>query len=81
MLTLDFSAAHKFVRDQRRVGNDVRWEGYDMIFWKPTHHGFSSVNGAYRRGRWGVETRIVVNNDGTWKVPGKLVRRSGKHMG
>lgn len=74
MLNLDFSSAHKFVREQRRSGNDVRWDGWDIVFWKPTHHGFTNKNGAFRNNRWGMETRVVVGIDGLWKVPGKNVK-------
>lgn len=73
-LSLDFSAAHKFVREQRRLGNDVRWENFDMVFWKPTHHGFTNKKGAYRNGRWGMESRVVVSEKGTWEVPAKNVK-------
>lgn len=73
-LTLDFKAAHKFVRDQRRAGSDVRWDNYDIVFWKPTHHGFTNKKGAFRNGRWGMEARVTVDSDGTWKVPGRNVK-------
>jgi hypothetical protein len=74
MLVLDHSAAHKFVRDQRRKGSDVRWDGWTMVFWQPTHHGFTNVKGAYRKGRWGMESRIEVAGDGFWRVPGRNVK-------
>lgn len=77
-LTLDYSAAHKFVREQRRIGNDVRWEGFTMVFWKPTHYGFTNVKGAFRNGRWGMETRVAVGDDGTWKVAGKNIKGQTK---
>lgn len=73
-LSLDFSGAHKFVREQRRFGSDVRWDNYDIVFWKPTHHGFTNKKGAYRNGRWGMESRVVVSEQGTWEVPNKNVK-------
>jgi hypothetical protein len=77
MPNLDYKAAHKFVREQRRIGNVVRWDGWDMVFWKPTRHGFSTVNGSFdkTRGRWGVESRIAVNNSGEWSIPNKYVKQ------
>lgn len=75
-LTLDFKSAHKFVNDQRRMGSDIRWDGYDIVIWKPTHYGFTNKRGAFRNGRWGMETRVVVGNDGSWKVPFKSVKSS-----
>lgn len=73
-LILNFSQAHKFVREQRRLGNDVRWENYDMVFWKPTHYGYTNKKGAYRNGRWGMESRVVVSDNGTWTVNSKNVK-------
>jgi hypothetical protein len=73
MLILDYSAAHKFMREQRHLGNKVRWEGWDMVFFKPTHYGYKDVNGAFRDGRWGVEKRVSVNADGNWEVSKKDV--------
>lgn len=84
-LSLDFKAAHRFVRDQRKMGSDVRWDGWDMVFWKPTRHGFAtgrktngsvSTVGAFKNGRWGVEARITVSDDGMWKVPARNVKKS-----
>lgn len=76
MPNLDYKAAHHFVRQQRSLGNSVRWEGWDMVFWKPTRHGFTSVNGAFVNGRWGVESRVSVTSEGVWKVPQKSVKSS-----
>lgn len=76
MFTLNYSSAHRFVREQRRLGLDIRWDGWDMVLWEPTVHGFDSVRGAFRKGRWGVETRIVVSNDGTWSFPTKKIRKA-----
>lgn len=73
MLTLDYSSAHKFVREQRRLGNKIRWEGWDMVIHKPTHYGYKDVKGAFYNGRWGVEIRIPVNDAGIWEVSNKNV--------
>ena len=73
MPILNYSDAHKFVREQRHLGNKVRWEGWDMIFHKPTHYGYKDVNGAFYQGRWGIEHRIPVNSQGEWEVPNKHV--------
>ena len=81
MLILDYSAAHTFMREQHRLGNKVRWEGWDMVFFKPTHYGYKDVNGAFRDGRWGVEKRVPVNAVGQWEVSKKNVftaRKSGR---
>lgn len=74
MPNLDYKSAHRFVREQRSLGNSVRWDGWDMVFWKPTRHGFTSVNGSFYKDRWGVESRISVDSNGVWKVPNKNVK-------
>ncbi len=82
LVVLNFDSVDGFVREQRKQGSDVRWDGWDLVFWKPSHYGFSNKNGAFRRGvngkrgRWGVETRVTVNGDGLWKVPSKNVKHS-----
>lgn len=81
MLILDYSTAHKFVREQRRLGNKIRWEGWDMVIFKPTHWAYKDVNGAFRDGRWGVEKRIPVNADGNWEVSKKDVFTARKLRG
>jgi hypothetical protein len=75
MPNLDYKSAHRFVREQRSIGNNVRWDGWDMVFWKPTRYGFSSVDGAFYRGRWGIESRIPVDSNGVWKVPARNVKQ------
>lgn len=75
-MNLDYSAAHRFVREQRKMGSNVRWDGWDIVFWKPTRHGWTNKNGAFdrKKERWGVESRVVVGTDGIWKVPNKNVK-------
>lgn len=75
---LDYKSAHRFVRDQRSKGVDIRWDGWDIVLWKPTRHGFTNVNGSFDRnkGRWGMETRILMDDNGTWKVPARNVKHS-----
>ena len=72
-LNLDYKKAHKFVREQRKKGSDVYWDGWDMVFWKPTNYGWTSKNGSFRKGRWGVESRVHLADDGTWTVPQRNV--------
>lgn len=81
MLNLDYSAAHKFVREQRHLGNKVRWEGWDMVIHKPTAYGFKDPKGAFKDGRWGVEIRIPVNDAGIWEVANKHVFTARKLRG
>lgn len=71
LVTMNYEEAHAFV-EKARI--DVRWENYDLVFFKPTPFGFTNVSGAYRKGKWGMESRVTVSDDGTWKVPAKNVK-------
>lgn len=73
VVEMDYSQAHNFVaRPPRRT--DARWEGWDLLLWKPTPFGYMNTKGVFRKGRWGVQTRITVNERGTWEVPSNYVR-------
>ena len=67
-MQLNYSEAHKFVRAQRRKGVDIRWDGWDILIFKPTHNGYTSRHGAFRNRRWGIESRVSVDNEGLWNV-------------
>lgn len=75
-MVLNYDAAHAFVDTQAKMGSDVRWEGWDMVFFKPTDWGFSNPAGAFRKGRWGMESRVTADSRGNWNIPAKYVRKS-----
>lgn len=82
MLTINTPAeAEKFVRRQQRLGNDVRWDNYDIVFFRPAEQGIYSKHGAFRNGQWGFENISPVTNEGTWEVDYRNVRRAGNHRG
>lgn len=77
MLTIKTPAeAERFVRRQQRLGNDVRWDNYDMVFFREAPQGVYSKSGAFRNGKWGFENRVPVSEKGTWEVDYRNVRRS-----
>ena len=77
MLTLKtVNEVDKFIERQNRLGNDVRWENYDLVFFRPAEQGIYSTDGAFRSGQWGFENRSPVENDGTWSVDYRNVRRA-----
>lgn len=77
MLTINsVPEAEKFVRRQQRLGNDVRWENYDMVFFREAPQGVYSKDGAFRGGVWGFENRSPVTSEGTWEVDYRNVRRA-----
>lgn len=75
MLNLDIKSAHRLVREQRAMGNDVRWEGWDIVFFRPADHAIHSTDGAFRNGVWGFDNRVIVNSEGIWEIDPRNVRR------
>lgn len=73
MITLKYRNVDAFVERQQEAGNDVRWDGWDMIFFKPHRKAHRSKNGRYRNGRWGFEERVAPNRYGKWKVKEEYV--------
>lgn len=81
MLTLDgLKDAEKFVRKQQGLGNDVRWDNYDIVFFRTAPQGTFSRDGAFRKGSWGFENRSPVSEKGTWGIDYRNVQRR-KHSG
>lgn len=76
MLTLGIKKAEKFVKQQQTRGNDVRWDGWDIVFFRSAPHAIHSKEGAFRKGEWGFENRVKVNDKGIWEVDFRNVKRS-----
>jgi len=76
MLTLGIRKVEKFVKEQQALGNDVRWDGWDMVFFRPSPKAVFSREGAFRNGVWGFDNRVSPNGSGVWEVDFRNVRRS-----
>lgn len=77
MLTLkNLREADKFIERQQRLENDVRWDGWDIVFHRVAEQGVYSKDGAFRNGQWGFENRVKVNEQGVWEVDYRNVRRA-----
>lgn len=70
--------ADKFVTEQRKLGNDVRWDTFakTLVFFKPDPRGMFSKDGAFRNGVWGFDNRVEINDEGVLEVEYRNVRRS-----
>lgn len=82
MLTLKtLPEAETFVADQQRLGNDVRWDNYDIVFFRPSPQGVFSKQGAFRRGQWGFDNVSPLNDDGEWEIDTRNIkhRRNSRH--
>ncbi len=75
MLKFDIKQAHRMVNQQRSAGNDVRWDNYDIVFFRPAEVAMYSPDGAFRDGKWGYENRFAVNEQGIWEVDARNIRR------
>lgn len=71
--------AEQFVEEQQSAGADVRWDGWDIVFFRPSDIGRKSPQGAFRNGVWGFDNRVVVDSEGVWKVDFRNVRGTKKH--
>lgn len=78
-LTLGVKKVEKFVDEQIALGNDVRWDGWDVVFFRPEPKGVYSRDGAFRNGQWGFENRTTVNDKGQWEIDFRNVRRRAKN--
>ncbi len=74
--TLD--EAERFVTRQRRLGNDVEWEGYDINFYRPDDRAMTSKHGAWR-GEWAYKNTSPLQEDGTWSVDYRNVKRASRN--
>jgi hypothetical protein len=75
MLEFDIKSAHRMVNQQKALGNDVRWDGWDIVFFRPADHGIHNVDGAFRNGVWGFDNRVIVNSEGKWRVDPRNIKR------
>lgn len=75
-LTLGVKKVDRFVKQQVELGNDVRWDGWDLVFFRPADAGIYNKAGAFRNGTWGFDNRVSVNENGVWEVDFRNVKRS-----
>jgi hypothetical protein len=83
MLNLGYKKAHKFVADQQSLGNNVKWRGWDMVFFRANPSAQYSVdtngrpNGVWNRDEsaYGYETVVSPNERGLWSVDNRSIRR------
>lgn len=83
MLNLGYKKAHKFVTEQQKLGNFVRWDGWTMVFFRANPSAMYSVdkngkaNGVWNReaSSYGYETRVEPNSRGLWEVDYRNVKR------
>lgn len=71
MITLTHNEVDGFVEKLQRKGVDVRWDGWDIVFFTPKPDARRSVNGRWR-GTWGFEKTVSPNSEGNWLLDYRL---------
>jgi hypothetical protein len=67
--------AEAFYQRQVKLGSDTRWDGWDLVFFRPDPRGIHNVGGAFRNGVWGFENRSPLQSDGTWAIDWRNVAK------
>lgn len=74
MIALNVNRVDGFVAKLQRKGVNVRWDGWDMVFFKADRRALRSPKGRRNGEQWGFETRIYPNAKGVWLVNPNLTR-------
>lgn len=70
--SFDWDNVHQFVDEKVSRGYNVRWDGWDVVFWQKNPRGMTHPRGSWR-GQWGIETRVSPDNNGQWVIPKRYV--------
>lgn len=76
MIPLTLDKVDRFVAKMQRKGIKVRWDGWDMVFFRQDHRAITSPKGRRYGGEWGFETVVSPNSSGKWLVSYRLTRGS-----
>lgn len=69
-MKMNYKNVDKIVERQQSRGIDVRWQGWDLIYFTPDNRALYSKDGHRRviKGKsvWGYETKLIPNEHGNW---------------
>lgn len=74
MIALTIDKVDGFVSKLQRKGVNVRWNGWDMVFFKADKRAIRNPNGRRSGSEWGFETVVSPNEQGKWLVNYRLTR-------
>ena len=74
MIALTIDKVDGFVAKLQRKGVKVRWDGWNMVFFKADRRAPRSPNGRRLGNEWGFETVVSPSEQGTWLVNYRLSR-------
>jgi hypothetical protein len=69
MLVTSLSVMEDLVRKNR----SLRWDGWDVVHFYPSETAWMSQYGSYHKGRWYMNRKFVVSNQG-WEIPDRYLR-------
>lgn len=76
MLTLGIRKIEAFVKSQQELGNNVRWNGWTLEFFRPAEQAiYNARDGVFRDGQWGYLNKVEVNSKGLWEIDFRNVKR------
>lgn len=80
MLILGVKKVEKFFKVQRGLGNSIRWDGWDLVFFRPVKTAMYDPTGVWdeTQGSYGYETRVTPDEKGLWRIDFRNVKRSAR---
>lgn len=76
MIALTIDNVDGFISKLQRKGVDVRWNGWNIVFFKENKGALGSPNGRRLGSRWGFEKIISPNRQGKWLIDQGLITRN-----
>ena len=73
MIAIDYNKIDKFVAGIVAKGVDARWDGWNVVVFRPNPSAIRNPRGAWRNGAYGYETVVRPNSKGKWLFKPDLV--------
>lgn len=74
MIALTIDKTDSFVAKMQRKGVKVRWDGWNMVFFKADRGAIRSAKGRRLGSEWGFETIVGPSKEGLWMINYSLTR-------
>lgn len=74
MIALTEDKVDNFVAKLQRKGVNVRWDGWKIVFFKPSKRALRDPKGVRNGSEWGFERVVAPNSQGKWLVDYSLTR-------
>ena len=62
-----------FIKRFQNKNQESFWDNYDLIIWKNNPNAYTDKHGMFRNS-WGISEKVIVNDQGIWKLPKKYVK-------